>query len=1074
MPADSVSRSNGEESSVSDVCTESGPDASSQVGPMPIVGIGASAGGVEALCQFFRHLPTSDEEGSMAFVVVLHLSADHESNLVEILQDKTTLDVVRAEEGKRVVGGTVYVITPGVQLTIAGGRLRVERGEGPHDPASTDRFFRSLAADQGSNAVGIVLSGTGADGTLGLRAIKEEGGVTMVQSPDEAGYGSMPQSAIATGLVDLVRPVGDIAKKLVEYRSHAGVIQLPEVETELKEEERSTLMNIFHELHATSGVDFSQYNRSTALRRLERRLQLRGVDTLEAYLELLRTDSEEAAALRKDFLISVTNFFRGPEAFEALADTVIPTLFADKGPSDQVRVWVPGTATGEEAYSLAMLLVEHAEQMEDPPDLQVFATDVDPEALSFARQGRYPKTIAADLPIERLERFFHLKENAYQVHSGLSDIVLFAEHNVLEDPPFSDLDLVSCRNLLIYLSKEVQEQVYELLHYGLRDDGYLFLGPSEGSGASDDLFSMVDSAHNILQARVLSTNRPRVPIRSSLLQAGREQRRGGNSFPASRPRAGAADDESTVQEVHRRALMAEVSSLLVDENHNIVHLSGEADRYLEFEKGTPTRDLFSCVPTSLCHELRGMFEQVLDGREEQVHTECVMEITGTPRRVHVAARPVQENGATYVHVRFEDRGGAADDAPPSEEGDETAQLKAKLEGVHKRLQRTREEYEAATEEMETSNEELLSMNEELKSKNEELDTAKEELQSTNQELELKIEEERRARCALENLIEATQIPTLFLDENLKIQRFTPPVTDLFNLQPEDVRRSLSDFSGRFQQQNLLTEARRVLREQVPVEREVRTEDDEWYVARLRPYHTLDGEMDGVVLTFVDITERRLLERQLVDAAEQERQRIGQDLHDILSSDLAALTMKISNYKHRLEEEETVAFDLEPLQGFIDQVRSAAEQARTLSHALVPVALGEGNLAAALDKLCCEQEKVGALTYTFEGDREEPLPSNNETAMHMYRIAHEAMVNARTHAEAEHVWAWLHREHNQLVMGVRDDGKGLPDDLDQAKGLGLRTMQYRANLIGATLAFEEGPEGGGLVRCALSLEDASRA
>jgi two-component system CheB/CheR fusion protein len=1045
---------------------------------MPIVGIGASAGGVDALRDFFQQLPADaeDTDEGMAFVVVLHLSPDYESNLVDILQEETPLSVVRAEDGAQVMGGTVYVIPPASELTIENGCLRVKENPGVHDVTSVDRFLRSLASDQGDNAVGIVLSGSGTDGTLGLRAIKEVGGIVMAQSPDEAGYESMPESAISTGLMDLVRPVGELAEMLVTYRNRTGIIQLPETETALEDDERSTLTKIFSTLYNVTGLDFSNYKRSTVLRRLERRLQLCGVRTLGAYLERLQTEPDEVQALRKDLLISVTSFFRDPEAFEALAETVIPALFEDKSAADQVRVWVPGTATGEEAYSLAMLLVEYAETLEHPPDLQIFATDVDQEALAFARQGRYPKAIKTDLSDERLRRFFQSDGDFYQINHGLREHVLFADHNMLEDPPFSSLDLVSCRNLLIYLDQQLQEHAYKLMHYGLRDGGYLFLGRSEALGTANHFFSTVDASNNILQAHATG-KQPRLPITSTPLKGEPSNKRSQVPFSSRRGAPDQWETESTdvAERVHHRALIEAVPSVLVNENREIVHLSGTADRYLQFEEGTPTSDVLLCVPEILRPELRSALYQAFNKEEVARRTDLRIQVDGQPRSVSFQVRPLSEDGSQYAHIRFEEDD-VGEEAEPAEESPKEVQLREELERTREQLQNTSEEYEAVTEEMETSNEELLSMNEELQSKNEELETSKEELQSvneelkaTNRELKSKVEEVRQSKAALENLMEATEVATLFLDPDLIIQRFTPPVKKLLNVREADVGRPLSDVTQQIKGEDLDAEARSVLRSGEPVEREVRSRDDRWYYAKIHPYRTVDGAVDGIVLTFVDITERRRLEQKLVNATERVRRRIGQDLHDILSSDLAALAMKMDNYKNRLKDVDGV--DVAPLVGLVEDARTAAEQARTLSHALVPVALQEEHLAAALQNLCREQAEVDEIEFVFEGDREEPFPINKETATHMYRIAHEAVVNVRRHAEASGVWVRLYRTNDTLVMTVRDDGVGLTEPVSEAAGLGLRTMQYRANLIGASISFETGENGGTVVRCTLSLAEA---
>jgi two-component system CheB/CheR fusion protein len=1169
---------------------------------MPVVGIGASAGGVEALRQFFDALP---EDSGMAFVVILHLAPDYESNLAAILQKHTDMTVTEAETGAALQTNHVYVIPPARRLTVEDGHLHLTEITGRHEVSTIDRFFRSLAEDQEENAVGIVLSGTGTDGTVGLRDVKERGGITMAQAPDEAEHEDMPLSAVSTGMVDLVRPVKELAEKLVEYRNSAGLVQLPEVPEALDDGGRSVLQKIFTQLYTTTGHDFSNYKRSMVLRRLERRMQLNSCRSLEDYLGMLRESEAETQRLYRDLLISVTSFFRDAEAFDALEEQVIPKLFEGKEPSDQVRVWVPGCATGEEAYSLAMLLVEYADHLDHPPELQIFATDVDEEALQVGREGLYPEPIRADLTPERLDRFFEPKNNHYQISQRLRERMLFAKHNLLADPPFSNLDLVSCRNLLIYLDEDLQQHVFNLLHYGLNENGYLFLGRSEAGSRASRLFSHLDRANNILQARVLPNDqRERIPSTSRVwsdvdvshfapTQGG--QGGGTTSDPESEP----------LETLHHRVLMQEVAGVLVNENHEIVHLTDRAGQYLEFEGGAPSHDLLDCVPEALRPELRSALYQAFKKGKAIERRELPLPDEDTTRHVTVVVHPVQgRQNPRYAHVQFQERTEQESSEASSSDTDRETELREELDRTREQLQTTNEEYEAATEEMEAANEELLSMNEELQSKNEELETSKEELQSlneelktTNQELKTKIEELRETNSVLENLMAATDIATLFLDRQLRIERYTPRVTELFNIQPMDVGRPLADFTQRFEYDGLIDDATMVLDELTSVEREIHQSDDRWFLLRLRPYRTVEDKIDGVVLTFVDITQRREAERSLresqarldafvtatsdviyrmspdwsemyyldgrsfivdteeprqtwleeyipeneqprvtaaiaeaidnkhlfelehqvvqadggrgwvysravpildedgelaewfgtatditekreleavvVDASEKVRRQIGQDLHDVLSSDLAALAMKTDNLTRKMDEESIErAAAVETLREIVEGLRAGADHSRTLSHALIPVALQEEHLAAALDNLCREQDDVSDLTLIFEGDREEPLPAKEETAMHLYRIAHEALTNARRHAQAEHVWISLRRTDDDLVLTVRDDGVGLSaDDLEASDGVGLRTMEYRADIIGAAVSFEEGEAGGMEVRCTLPLERA---
>jgi two-component system CheB/CheR fusion protein len=540
---------------------------------------------------------------------------------------------------------------------------------------------------------------------------------------------------------------------------------------------------------------------------------------------------------------------------------------------------------------------------------------------------------------ERIDRFFQPDGDFYQIKGGLREHILFAEHNLLEDPPFSSLDLVSCRNLLIYLDQKLQTHAYRLIHYGLRTRGHLFLGRSEAVGQADRLFEAIGSSTNILRARVLSEGKgPRAPVSSflgtgarstaslahSLLSGAPDERQteeepvrrrpspfsspGGHSpGPDLEPEA-----EEAVRALHHQALMEEVASVLVTEDRDIVHISGSADRYLQFGEGTPTSDLFSSVPEPIRPQLRSALRQAFSEGTASYHAGLALEISGEPRRLSFSVRPLEKGGSRYVHVRFEDLAleEAAGETNPSSESTQETQLREELGHVREQLQTTAEEYEAATEEMETANEELLSMNEELQSKNEELETSKEELQSvneelkaTNEELKAKVEEVRQSKGALENLMEATEIATLFLDRDLCIQRFTPAAADLFGLQEGDLGRPLSDLTLGLEQGNLLAMARRALRESGPIEREVRRGPEEWHLAKVRPYRTVDGAVTGVVLTLVDITERRLLEREVVNTTERVRRQIGRDLHDILGSDLTALVLRLGNYKARLKKKQ---------------------------------------------------------------------------------------------------------------------------------------------------------------------------
>ena len=850
------------------------PDAT-EAGTVPIVALGASAGGVQALEAFFDALPA---DTGMAFVVLMHLSPDHESNLSEILQHHTPLAVQRIEDGMTPAPNGVYVLPPKRELGIDGGQFQLKAGPAPHEQRTViDVFLRALAADRGEHAIGIVLSGTGTDGTQGLKALKEAGGFTMVQDPDEAEHDGMPRSAIDTGIIDVVAPTGELATDLVPYWTHAVQIARPidEVWPEAeKEEQEQVVLKILAQVYAGTGHDVSGYKRSTVMRRIARRLAVHQQSRLVDYRELLREHPEETHALFQELLISVTRFFRDPEAFAALEETVIPTLFEGRGAAEQVRVWSVGCATGEEAYALAMLLHEQAERMDRPPELQVFATDLSDEALETAREGRYPESVAADLPPERVERYLVPEGAHYRVRQELREMVLFANHNVLSDPPFSKLDLVSCRNLLIYLNRAMQESAFERLHYALRPGGVLFLGASESIGAAGGLFADLDKEHSIYRR-----------------QPGPREDRGAPLFPLNKQRLGEGgpgplpepkpQEPERIDTVHQRLLLDEVASIIVDESYTIVHLTSPAARYLEYQGGAPTHHVLEVAPQALRMSLRSGLYQAFQKGRATAHRWVPTKAKEDAEYVKVRVRPV-EGGSAFAQILLTEMNAPQSELDVEGKGDASssgyvAQLEEELKKTKEQLQATSEEYETTTEEMETSNEELLSMNEELQSKNEEVETSKEKLQSlneelktTNQELKSKIEEVRRTNSDLQNLMEATDIATLFLDRQLQIERFTPRVSELFNIRPADVGRPLSDFSQRFAYDHLIEDAQTVLDDLQPIEKELQTDEDIWLLVRLRPYRTMNDRIDGVVITFVGITERKQAEQELREREERFR------------------------------------------------------------------------------------------------------------------------------------------------------------------------------------------------------------
>lgn len=834
---------------------------------IPIVGIGASAGGLEALSGLLRAMP--DDPG-MAFVMVTHLTPGRESLLTEILARYTRMPVVEAMDGRELEANHVYVLQPDTLLTIEDGGLRTRAKDdkkGDHHPI--DIFFSSLANECGENAIGIVLSGSGNDGTLGIRAINEAGGLTIAQGTDGSGprHEGMPSSAIASGLVDLVLPVEAMPPWLMDYvRGSGAMLDEPceeggQVHQTDNEKARAAICSI---LVQHVGHDFSEYKSKTLMRRVWRRIQILQMASADAYIERLRQDVDEVKALFRDLLINVTSFFRDAPAFEAIRALVIPRLFEHKGLHDSVRVWVPGCATGEEAYSLAILLREHIEGIEGRPKVQIFATDIDESALAVGRLGRYPTPLLENVAPERLKRFFVQENAAYVVSKALRDMCIFSSHSIIRDPPFCRIDLISCRNLLIYLSPTLQEQLIALFHYALRPGGFLFLGTSETVTQHTNLFSPIDKKVRIFQRRDHIAVPLQFPLGApalhlSLLNSADSQQRPTNALNFRR---------KIEQHVLEHFAPAHV---VVNREGEVVHYSSGTGKYLEPAPGTPTGQLVSMTRRALRLEVRNALKDALELRHPVERKNLELDVYDRVQRVNVRVEPLTDAEADPLFlVLFMDVGPtflpeqvAPEETPArSEDGVSVAQMERELRDTRERLQVLIEEYETAIEELKSSNEELVSINEELQSTNEELETSQEEVQSVNEELNTanselaaKIEQVNRSNADLNNLFEGTGIAIVFLDTNLLIRSFTPAVTSLFNLLETDRGRPLTDITSLIDYKNLARDMRLVLQNRQLMERHVSVpgERPAHYLMRIMPYWSAPGVIDGVLLTFFDVT-----------------------------------------------------------------------------------------------------------------------------------------------------------------------------------------------------------------------------
>lgn len=863
-------------------------------GGVPVVAFGGASGSIDSLRTLLSRVP---EHSGLAFVAVLDIPTEDEAASIQQLKDSTALPVVLlSDTAQRIRSNHVYMAAAGRGVRALDGHLQ------PGFPAPEnggilliDQFFRTLADSHGQHAAGVVLGGWESDGMVGIKRIKERGGLTVAQDPAQTAQGAAPRAAIATGMVDWVLPVEDIGPRLSEYFQLEHNLRLPPDKEPRRAAGRgagtgtqggndeAALRDVLTFLRTRTGRDFAYYKRATILRRIGRRMQVNGVENLHDYLNCLRTRPGEAGALLQDLLISVTNFFRDAECFAAL-ERHIPGVFANKGPNDAVRVWVSACATGEEAYSIAMLLSEQARTLDAPPLIQIFATDLDEDAIQTARDGLYPMAIEADVSEERLRRFFMKEHAGYRVRRELREMVLFATHDVLKDSPFSRLDLISCRNLLIYLNVEAQARVFEIFHFALQPSGRLFLGSSESVDDGSQLFNVLDKKHRIYGYR--PTPRVGLPVPSGpgtlalALEAQQTARSGpviaGSAFagPASaQSRSGRPVEgrQSSWGEVHLRLLEhLAPPSILVDSEYEVVHISASAGRFLQYGGGEPSRNLLRAVNPSLRIELRAALYQAGQSKAPADVPPVPVELHGEQAMVSMRVTPVNEIGTDMYLVVIQTQspdGDAANSPAIRAESDPVArQLDRELERLKAHLRDTVEQYEASTEELKASNEELQAMNEELRSATEELETSREELQSINEELttvnhelKSKVDELGHANSDMHNLMDATAIATVFLDRELRIIRYTPSAVQLFNLIPTDVGRPLTDLTTQLHYPEMGADAQRVLDRLVPIEREVGQADGSWHLARLLPYRTIEDRIAGVVLSFVNITERKQAE-----------------------------------------------------------------------------------------------------------------------------------------------------------------------------------------------------------------------
>jgi two-component system, chemotaxis family, CheB/CheR fusion protein len=835
-----------------------------------VVGMGGSAGSLEAFEEFFNNMP--DNSGA-AFVLVSHLDPTQKGVLPELIQRYTKMKVFEAKDGMKTSPNCVYVIPSNKDMAILHGTLQLlepTAARGLRLPI--DFFFKHLGQDQKERAIGIIVSGMGTDGTAGLKTIKENLGMVMVQEPESARYDSMPRSAIDTGLADYIEPAAALPSRLVGYLKQPAMAIIRPVETE--EAAMSDLQKIFVLLRGQTGNDFSPYKKSTILRRIERRMNVHQISTTAQYVRFLQHNPQEVDLLFKELLIGVTSFFRDPEAFSALEGKVVPELLKSREKERTIRVWVPGCSTGEEAYSVAIIFLECLAKLKIPADLkvQIFATDIDKDAVGRARQGIYPANIAADISRERLESFFLKEDNRFQINKKIREMVVFAPHNVIMDPPFTKLDLICCRNLLIYLTAELQKKILALFHYALKPDGILFLGTSESIGRFTDFFSPVDIKWKIYK-RLSSLRTPADTGDFALFYR--------NTAPAGIRNKPQVAELVPIPEIADRLLLENFTppAALINDQGDIIYIHGRTGKYLEPPAGKANINIFAMAREGLRIELPSALREAKSQNKVITVKDVRVKTNGDFQTISLTVKPVFQPGTSqplYLIV-FQDVASLPKElvaakgrgTAHSNIMDSNIELERQLKRTKEMLQSTSEEMQLSQEELKSTNEELQSTNEELQSTNEELSSSKEEMQSLNEELmtvnaelQAKISELIQANDDMKNMLNRTEIATIFLDSDLNIRRYTSEATKLFNLIATDIERPLSHIVSNLKYANLIADVRQVLDSLVFKEVQTEARDGHWYLLRITPYRTHRDTIDGVVINFTDITPLKKLEESL--------------------------------------------------------------------------------------------------------------------------------------------------------------------------------------------------------------------
>ena len=1050
-----------------------------------IVGIGASAGGLDALRAFFRVMP---RDSGIAFIVIQHLDPTHKSLAAEVIGKWTAMPVAEAREGVQVKPNHIYTIPPDKYLSLEAGKLRLNEPtvrRGLRLPV--DYFFNSLAEDQQEKAIAMVFSGTGSDGALGVRSIVAHGGIALAQDPKSAQFDGMPSSAIATGMMNYVLSLEKMPEILVAYAHH------PYVEGTDDQAgvpvNRENLNEILGIIRIRNQCNFSGYKQNTLIRRIQRRMGLSHIDNSRDYLALLRRDSKEVDALFRDMRIGVTDFFRDGEAWKLLQKSVIAPLVAGKGKEDPIRAWVPGVSTGEEAYSLAMLMLEEARKTGKPCQVQIFATDINEDSLNIARSGIYPEGIATRISPERLKHFFTLSSDNhhYQVSTELRESVVFGAQNLFTDPPFSRLDLISCRNLLIYLEPEAQQRVIGLFDFSLRAGGYLFLGSAETLGVHESAFKPISKKWRIFEHIGGNAHRHiELPLNTELHRSAAVK----GASPQTQSKA-AQLANLALQLLLDRFVPA---SVVVNGKYEALYYCGPTENYLKQPRGAPTTDLLAQASNGLRSRLRNALREA-----ETSHAAVVIQDVRVKRadayvgiRLSVLPLPAHAELGHLLLVVFEDspRPALLPSREPAEGAvireleDELRETRSELKGTIERLESSNEELKVSNEEVVSTNEELQSINEELESSKEELQSLNEELSSVNQQLVVKISELELANNDIHNLLSSSEIATICLDREFRIKWFAPGISNVFNLIVSDIGRPIADFTPALTGAYLIEEATAVLQKLAAVQHEFLSENGSWFLRRILPYRACDDRIDGVIVTFSDITEikkksedairarkafadsleEKVQERtaqlramavDLTMTEDYERRNYAQDLHDDLGQVLAIIKLKLSSLEMVSAHQPVTAIrpQLHEISKMVDQ---ANRSVRSLLLQISPPVLHQLGLIPALEGLVEEMEKNFGIKINCHDDGKDK-PLDQAGTIIVYRSVRELLINIVKHAQVNMAELSCVRVDNQLDITISDAGPGflVPKTLqpNEEKGFGLFSIQERISFIGGSLHID---------------------